>query len=194
MRSSLFPTKMFAVVQACALSQVAMLEKEVSSIWFRQAKMIWNVFPQIPSPLPTSVSIYFLKITDSLLPITLSRKPAFCVCGRIVSHTAVGWPVVYVLCHFSSLGFLARQAFHIPHFWLLESTLNTWILSPSQCLCLSICLFSSPFFSLLPFFSSFIPLFLFPCSLPFPQHLLSSFSSFILLFLYFFFFKEKLLI
>lgn len=77
---SLFPTKMFAVVQACALPHVAVLEKNASPIWFRQAEMIWDVFSPIPSTLRTSVSIYFLRITNSLLPITLSRKPAFCVC------------------------------------------------------------------------------------------------------------------
>lgn len=80
MSPGLVPTKMFAVVQACVLPHIAVLEKNISSIWFRQAEMIWNVFSQIPSTLLTSVSIYFLRITNSLLPITLSRKSAFCVC------------------------------------------------------------------------------------------------------------------
>ena len=40
MRPGLVPTKMFAVVQACALPHIAVLEKNVSSIWFRQAEMI----------------------------------------------------------------------------------------------------------------------------------------------------------
>lgn len=108
------------------------------------------------------------------------QKASFlCVCGRAVSHIAVDWAVVYVLCHFSSVGFLARNILHIPHSWLWQSTLNTWSLSQSKYLWLSACLSLYSFLSSPPFLSPFISPFSFSAPSPFLQPLLSSLSSFL---------------
>lgn len=152
MRPGLVPTKMFAVVQACALPHIAVLEKNVSSIWFRQAEMTWNVFSQIPSTLLTSVPIYFLRITNSLLPITLSRKPAFCVCVvglcptllltglwfmySVISAALASWQGRFCISHTPDCG--------SPH-WIPGVSLN-----PNICGYLPVSL-SPPFFPLLLF-------------------------------------------
>lgn len=65
--------------------------------------------PNPPTPAPIPVSIYFLRISNSRLPLTLPRESAFCVCGLTMSHTAVNWgPVVSSLCVISAV-FLCWQ-------------------------------------------------------------------------------------
>lgn len=182
MRPGLVPTKVFAVVQACALPHIAVLEKNVSSIWFRQAEVIRNVFSQIPSTLLISVSIYFLRITNSLLPITLSRKPAFCVCV---------WPGCVPHCYWLGCGLctlsfqqrwlLGKEDFAYPTLLIVAvhtEYLESLSIQISVAICLSLSppffpllLFSLPssllFHSLLPphFFNPFFPL----CLLFFPN-------------------------
>lgn len=173
MSPGLVPTKMFAVVQACVLPHIAVLEKNVSSIWFRQSGNDLKCLFSNSQHSPHFCLYLFSENYQFSTSYNIVQKASFlCVCGRAVSHIAVDWAVVYVLCHFSSVGFLARKILHIPHSWLWQSTLNTWSLSQSKYLWLSACLsLSPPFFPLL--------LFSFPSSLLFhsllPAHFFNPF-------------------
>ena len=107
--------------------------------------------PLLPPPhthttTHSCLSIFFLRISNSQLSLTLPREPAFCVCGLTVFHTAVNWGlVVYSLCIISAV-FL---------FW--QGSLFTSHTSDYMRLRLDTYSLPAPVFSLfLPFFLSFL--------------------------------------
>lgn len=137
--------------------------------------------------------LYFLRITNSLLPITLSRKPAFCVCVAglcptllltglwfmysVISAALPSWQGRLCIAHTPDCG--------NPH-WIPGVSLN-----PNVCGYLPV---SPPFFLLLPF--SLPPSLLFHSL--FPPHFFNPFFPlclpFFLNFCIFFSLQENVLI